>query len=79
MECSVEGVAVTAPFAPTDDTLLPVVPTSIPGKMIAIDVTQERRSRLELEKCYMAGKQEVIQHISGGGRDAPAHTPYFTF
>ena len=56
MGCSVGGVAVTAPFAPTDNDLLPVVPTSVPGKLIAIDVTQERRSRLELEKCYMAGK-----------------------
>ena len=79
MECSVEGVAVTASFAPTDDTLLPVVPTSIPGKMIAIDVTQERRSRLELEKCYMAGKHEVIQHMSGGEPRCTRPLSYFTF
>ena len=56
MGCSVGSVAVTAPFAPTDTDWLPVVPTSIPGKSIAIDVTQERRSRLKIEKCYMAGK-----------------------
>ena len=58
MECSVGGVAATAPFAPTDNDLLPVIPTSIPGKLIAIDVTQERRSRLKIAKWLLHGRQK---------------------
>ena len=74
-------LASTAPLASASAVLLPVVATSIPDWLVAIDITHERRSRLGTERYYISGKKGVMEHASEveQGQDRPHTISPLTF